>query len=84
MFIGRCMYCGLCVAACRYDALFHSAGFDGASSNKEDLHYNYNRLFDVYKLYFPLEHEKNQNEYVEKFGKTIDEFLLQEEKPTED
>lgn len=84
MFLGRCMYCGLCVDACRFDALFHSAGFDAASSNKEDLHHTYNDLFDTFKLYFPVDHENLKNEYVEKYGKTIDEFLLQEEKPIED
>ena len=26
--IGRCMFCGLCVEACPYDALFMGSGFD--------------------------------------------------------
>ena len=26
--IGRCMYCGLCVEACPYDALFMGSGFE--------------------------------------------------------
>lgn len=84
MFIGRCMYCGLCVDACNFDALVHSAGFDGASSRKEDLHYNYIDLYDVYKLYFPKEHEEQQKEYIEAHGKPIEEFLTHENENTDD
>ncbi|MHA2226207.1 MAG: 4Fe-4S dicluster domain-containing protein [Candidatus Hodarchaeales archaeon] len=84
MFIGRCMYCGLCVAACKFDALFHSVGFDGATSKKEDLFYNYNDLFDVYKFYFPKEHEEDRKNYVENQGKTIEEFLNLSDTLTED
>jgi formate hydrogenlyase subunit 6/NADH:ubiquinone oxidoreductase subunit I len=78
------MYCGLCVDACNFDALVHSAGFDGASSRKEDLHYNYNDLYDVYKLYFPKEHEEQQKKYIEAHGKSIEEFLTHENENTDD
>jgi formate hydrogenlyase subunit 6/NADH:ubiquinone oxidoreductase subunit I len=84
MFIGRCMYCGLCVDACRFDALYHSAGFDGASSRKEDLYYYYFDMYNVYKLYFPKEHEGQQKEYIEMHGKSIEEFLTQKTKDTVD
>ncbi|MFW9906441.1 MAG: 4Fe-4S binding protein [Candidatus Thorarchaeota archaeon] len=84
IFIGRCMYCGFCVEACRFDALHHSAGFDGASSKKEDLYYNYFDLYDIYKLYFPKEHERQQQEYVETYGKTIEEFLTSKNKEVDD
>ena len=78
------MYCGLCVDACRFDALYHSAGFDGASSRKEDLYYNYFDLYNVYKLYFPKEYEGQQKEYIEMYGKPIEEFLTHKTKDTVD
>ncbi|MFX0122042.1 MAG: 4Fe-4S binding protein [Candidatus Hodarchaeota archaeon] len=84
MFIGRCMYCGLCVDSCKFDALFHSAGFDGASSQKEDLYYNYLDLYGVFKLYFPEEHAKQQKGYIETHGKPIEDFLTHEKKNTDD
>ncbi|MFX0184846.1 MAG: 4Fe-4S binding protein [Candidatus Hodarchaeota archaeon] len=84
MFIGRCMYCGLCVDACRFDALYHSAGFDGASAKKEDLFHDYFDLYDLYKLYFPNEYEKQKEEYVKEYGKPIEEFLTQESSQMED
>ncbi len=84
MFIGRCMYCGLCVDACKFDALYHSAGFDGASSRKEDLYYNYFDLYNVYKLYFPKKYEGQQKEYIEMYGKPIEEFLTHKTKDTVD
>ncbi len=84
IFIGRCLYCGFCVDACKFDALYHSAGFDGASSKKEDLYYNYYDLYNVYKLYFPKEYEEYQKEYVETYGKPIEEFLIHERKETEE
>ena len=34
---GRCMYCGLCVEACPYDALDMGSGFEGARYRREDL-----------------------------------------------
>ncbi len=84
MFIGRCMYCGLCVASCKFDALFHSAGFDGAASRKEELYHNYFDLYNVFKLYFPKEYAEQQKEYVETYGKPIEEFLIHTKKDTDD
>ncbi|MCI0816558.1 MAG: NADH-quinone oxidoreductase subunit I [Chloroflexi bacterium] len=34
---GRCMYCGLCVEACPYDALHMGSTFEGATTRREDL-----------------------------------------------
>ena len=34
---GRCMYCGLCVEACPYDALHMGSTFEGATLRREDL-----------------------------------------------
>ena len=34
---GRCMYCGLCVEACPYDALHMGTGFEAAQYKREDL-----------------------------------------------
>ena len=34
---GRCMYCGLCVEACPYDALHMGSTFEGAQARREDL-----------------------------------------------
>ena len=33
----RCMYCGLCVEACPYDALHMGTGFEAARERREDL-----------------------------------------------
>jgi len=35
--IGRCMFCGLCVEACPYDALFMGSGFERARYRRDDL-----------------------------------------------
>ena len=35
--IGRCMFCGLCVEACPYDALFMGSGFERATFRREDM-----------------------------------------------
>ncbi|MCK4820194.1 4Fe-4S dicluster domain-containing protein [bacterium] len=73
MFIGRCSYCGFCVESCKFDALYHTPGFDGASAKKEDLFYTNNDLYDIYKLYYPKEHEKQLKEYEKEYGSSNDE-----------
>ncbi len=35
--IGRCMFCGLCVEACPYDALFMGSGFERGRYQRKDL-----------------------------------------------
>ncbi len=35
--IGRCMFCGLCVEACPYDALFMGSGFERGRYQRRDL-----------------------------------------------
>jgi len=35
--IGRCMFCGLCVEACPYDALFMGSGFERGRYARNDL-----------------------------------------------
>ncbi len=35
--IGRCMFCGLCVEACPYDALHMGSGFEEATYRRRDL-----------------------------------------------
>jgi ferredoxin len=35
--IGRCMFCGLCVEACPYDALFMGSGFERGRFRRNDL-----------------------------------------------
>ena len=35
--IGRCMFCGLCVEACPYDALFMGSGFERGQYQRRDL-----------------------------------------------
>ena len=42
--IGRCMFCGLCVEACPYDALFMGSGFEEAQYKRADLVIHADRL----------------------------------------
>lgn len=42
--IGRCMFCGLCVEACPYDALFMGSGFERGSYARADLVINADEL----------------------------------------
>jgi NADH-quinone oxidoreductase subunit I len=42
--MGRCMYCGLCVEACPYDALHMGSGFEEGQYKREDLIIDVNRL----------------------------------------
>ena len=42
--IGRCMFCGLCVEACPYDALFMGSGFEEGQYNRRDLVISADRL----------------------------------------
>jgi len=35
--IGRCMFCGLCVEACPYDALFMGSGFERGTYQRSEL-----------------------------------------------
>ncbi|MBI2171987.1 MAG: NADH-quinone oxidoreductase subunit I [Chloroflexi bacterium] len=42
--IGRCMFCGLCVEACPYDALFMGSGFEEAKYRRQDLVISVERL----------------------------------------
>lgn len=42
--IGRCMFCGLCVEACPYDALFMGSGFEQAQYRRADLLITVERL----------------------------------------
>lgn len=42
--IGRCMFCGLCVEACPYDALHMGSGFEEGVYDRQEL------IFDVEKL----------------------------------
>ena len=42
--IGRCMFCGLCVEACPYDALFMGTGFEESRYRRGDLVIDVERL----------------------------------------
>ncbi|MDP6454639.1 MAG: 4Fe-4S binding protein [SAR202 cluster bacterium] len=42
--IGRCMFCGLCVEACPYDALHMGSGFEEGTYSRADLVINVDRL----------------------------------------
>jgi len=42
--IGRCMFCGLCVEACPYDALFMGSGFEEAQYKRDDVVISVDRL----------------------------------------
>ena len=35
--MGRCMFCGLCVEACPYDALFMGSGFEESKYFRQEL-----------------------------------------------
>ena len=42
--IGRCMFCGLCVEACPYDALHMGSGFEEGTYRRGDLVIDVDRL----------------------------------------
>ena len=42
--IGRCMFCGLCVEACPYDALHMGSGFEEGTYHRKDLVIDADRL----------------------------------------
>jgi NADH-quinone oxidoreductase subunit I len=42
--IARCMFCGLCVEACPYDALFMGSGFEESTYGRKDLVITVDRL----------------------------------------
>ena len=42
--IGRCMFCGLCVEACPYDALHMGSGFEEGTYRRSDLVIDVDRL----------------------------------------
>ncbi len=42
--IARCMFCGLCVEACPYDALFMGSGFEESTYSRKDLVITVDRL----------------------------------------
>ena len=42
--IARCMFCGLCVEACPYDALFMGSGFEQATYRRMDMVISVDRL----------------------------------------
>jgi len=47
--IGRCMFCGLCVEACPYDALHMGSGFEEGTYRRADLVINKERLMKAPK-----------------------------------
>ena len=47
--IARCMFCGLCVEACPYDALFMGSGFEEAKYRRADLVITADRLRNAEK-----------------------------------
>ena len=42
--IGRCMFCGLCVEACPYDALHMGSGFEESTYERKNLVIDMERL----------------------------------------
>ena len=47
--IGRCMFCGLCVEACPYDALFMGSGFERGRYQRKELVISKEELRDADK-----------------------------------
>ena len=47
--IGRCMFCGLCVEACPYDALHMGSGFEEGQYRRQDLVIDKRRLVSAKK-----------------------------------
>ena len=42
--MGRCLFCGLCVEACPYDALFMGSGFEESKYFRQELNIDINNL----------------------------------------
>lgn len=68
IYLGRCMYCGICVESCRFDSLYHTPGFDAATKDKKDLYHDYTKLFQIYQLYYPEKYKDQKRVYEEEFG----------------
>lgn len=47
--MGRCMFCGLCVEACPYDAIHMGSGFEEGKYSRRDLVIDKQRLIDAPK-----------------------------------
>ena len=71
--IARCMFCGLCVEACPYDALFMGSGFEQGKYSRKDMVITVDQLRQAEKKpssYFRLQLEKSG--YDPRTGQSLD------------
>jgi NADH-quinone oxidoreductase subunit I len=71
--IGRCMFCGLCVEACPYDALHMGTGFERSSYVRDELIITKEELFDAEKRPSSWYRPQFEENAFDPFAETIDD-----------
>ena len=70
--IGRCMFCGLCVEACPYDALHMGSGFEEGSYVRDELVIDVDRLRKAPKRPSAWFRPQIEDTYVPQEGEDLD------------
>ena len=72
--VGRCMFCGLCVEACPYDALHMGTSFERSKYVRDELVITKEELFDAPKRPSAFYRPQFEENAFDPFKETIDDF----------